>query len=488
MDLYNTDIYIQWENADGTLSGLSKEWVRDIETFDDYMVFGWVLGKDITATPGTLKFSVRFIKTIPASEGSDTKIINYSLNTLTAQAMINTALNFDIGTADDSLNNILAGNFENTTTQTDTTILVFKYVYEFNNLLQKDEEGKILNLKDNIISADLVEKNGHKELQVKVSAYADKGTMSYRLYKQIGNEPSLDTDKEYYVDMITENNYIETEDTHFQNDKVYYIFNTVTSSYEPYSVEGSIGLPIPKGEGNTIYYELYGTYTLDAEHKITEDSITGYYYTTATTITSDGSESSPLISSRRILLSPPQKATFKKDTNIEITGNAVGTALLPEVITVEQDTKEYVWYNKKYNEEQYKLIKTTTSEFTPEEEAYYLVKVKTTRNLDSTITNDGLVYCVTVPPTQDEIIVGNNGNGATYPLGTPIGPMAKYAPTNPLNDEYTLTYQWYKDSEILIGATGPQYTPSEAGNYHCVITAHYNDLTVSKETGIFIIE
>jgi hypothetical protein len=84
MDLYNTDIYIQWENADGTLSGLSKEWVRDIETFDDYMVFGWVLGRDITATPGTLKFSVRFIKTVPASEGSNAKVINYSLNTLTA--------------------------------------------------------------------------------------------------------------------------------------------------------------------------------------------------------------------------------------------------------------------------------------------------------------------------------------------------------------------------------------------------------------------
>ena len=62
MDLYNTDIYIQWENANGD-QGLAKEWVRDIETYDDYMVFGWVLGDLITKVPGTLKFSVRFVKT-----------------------------------------------------------------------------------------------------------------------------------------------------------------------------------------------------------------------------------------------------------------------------------------------------------------------------------------------------------------------------------------------------------------------------------------
>lgn len=62
MDLNTTDIYIQWENSDGE-PGFSKEWVRDIYTYDDYLVFGWVLGDTMINKPGTIKFSVRFIKT-----------------------------------------------------------------------------------------------------------------------------------------------------------------------------------------------------------------------------------------------------------------------------------------------------------------------------------------------------------------------------------------------------------------------------------------
>ena len=62
MDLNTTDIYIQWENSNGD-KGISKEWVRDIDTFDDFMVFGWVLGNNITKSSGTIKFSIRFIKT-----------------------------------------------------------------------------------------------------------------------------------------------------------------------------------------------------------------------------------------------------------------------------------------------------------------------------------------------------------------------------------------------------------------------------------------
>ena len=46
MDLNNTQIYIQWKNSQGD-EGISKEWVRDIETFDNFLIFGWVLGDGI---------------------------------------------------------------------------------------------------------------------------------------------------------------------------------------------------------------------------------------------------------------------------------------------------------------------------------------------------------------------------------------------------------------------------------------------------------
>lgn len=179
MDLNNTDIYIQWENANGD-QGLAKEWVRDIETYDDYMVFGWVLGDLITKVPGTLKFSVRFVKTQQKEAGSEEKVITYSLNTLTAQAMINSSLDLAIGTANDDLNNILAGNFENTTTVTDNEIEIFKFVYNFDDLLTK---GATLNESASVISADLDEEGN---LVLLVSAYVDLGTLSYKLYKQNG--------------------------------------------------------------------------------------------------------------------------------------------------------------------------------------------------------------------------------------------------------------------------------------------------------------
>jgi hypothetical protein len=159
--------------------------------------------------------------------------------------------------------------------------------------------------------------------------------MSYRLYKQTGDAPSLEADRDNYVEMKVEDGYLPTSDTVFQNDKLYYVWDQSKSKYEIYSSENSIGLPIPKGEGETVYYELYGTYVLDEAHKVQQNSITGYYYTTASAIVSDGSESSQLISSRRILLSPPQKATFKTDITVDITGNAVGVGILPDVNTVE---------------------------------------------------------------------------------------------------------------------------------------------------------
>ena len=76
--------------------------------------------------------------------------------------------------------NILAGNFENTTTVTDNEIEIFKFVYNFDDLLTK---GATLNDSASVISADL---DAEGNLVLLVSAYVDLGTLSYKLYKQNG--------------------------------------------------------------------------------------------------------------------------------------------------------------------------------------------------------------------------------------------------------------------------------------------------------------
>ena len=105
MDLNNAYIIIQWEVNGGATggetngkSGTSMEWVRDIESEPDYLIFGWALNSDITQYPGTLKFSVRFV-TVNAP-GTNDEIadgsIEYSFSTLDAQATINKAINTTI--------------------------------------------------------------------------------------------------------------------------------------------------------------------------------------------------------------------------------------------------------------------------------------------------------------------------------------------------------------------------------------------------------
>ena len=91
MDLNNADIYIQWERngVDGkTVTGVSTEWVRDITSDPDYLIFGWPLSSDVTEVAGPIKFSVRFY------HFDEEQKLDFSLNTLTASAAINPSIDY----------------------------------------------------------------------------------------------------------------------------------------------------------------------------------------------------------------------------------------------------------------------------------------------------------------------------------------------------------------------------------------------------------
>ena len=90
-DLNEMDIFIQWQAPNGD-SGISKEWVRDIESETGKLIFGWPLSEEITVKSGNVKFAVRFVK----FDESDKNEIVYSFSTLTAEAPIKPALDFDL--------------------------------------------------------------------------------------------------------------------------------------------------------------------------------------------------------------------------------------------------------------------------------------------------------------------------------------------------------------------------------------------------------
>lgn len=467
MDLNTTDIYIQWENSDGE-PGFSKEWVRDIYTYDDYLVFGWVLGDTMINKPGTIKFSVRFIKT--KGEG-DQKVVQYSLSTLTAQALVNPGLDFDINTVvyRDDLNALLASNFENTTTKTDSEIQKFAFVYDFNNLITEN------NVEDNIILADLVD----DKIEFLISAYADKGTLKYNMYKQLND--TLDVANDTLIsnmEIVAKT----AKDTLYSADKAYYVLSE--GKYE--RISAIPGLE----EGATItsdsYYELYGRYELTLEDKTEGMPLTGLYYGTAIVEMADGSETSPRVTIHKVKLLPPT-ATVVKNAD-QVTGYATEGEIAPEFDAVENNILTYHW-QKKADGEFGTDIATSTS-YRPTEQAEYKFFVTSTRNGDSVDSNEHLYY-VTTPPAEDDIAIEIPNKETS--IGATFRARVKYAPPVQLEGtKYSVSFMWKDEdgNEYGSGTTAfdnGEYvnnTPAAKAiigkNYYCTVTATYNDISVEK--------
>lgn len=486
MDLNNTDIYIQWENSAGE-SGFSKEWVRDIDTFEDYLIFGWVLGDRITKQPGTLKFSIRFIVT-KQGPTADEKVVTYSLSTLTAQALINPGLDFDINTKtySDDLNSILATNFRNTTTTIDNEIKVFKFIQDFDELVETANAIK----KDNdIISADL---DAEGNLIFSLSAYADIGvSTTYYLYKMVGSDIDYMHDPKVIMEDIE---YKVTADTVSVADKDYYILDS-DGNYVKYPFKAS-GIIITEPK---TYFEKYNKYTLSKDHKVEGQAVTGTYYGSAIVQTSDKSESSPKFTQYKVVLEPPEKAEL--ETPLINSGYEVNFQTMRIHANIAENNKAtYTWYRKLYNETEFsKIIENSESnEYMPTEEGTYRGEITTSRNTDSiTIPEDEQpIFYVTALPTQDEIIITNPTSDVGMEKGNSFTIKATYTPPHLIPGvNYGLSYEWQKQLEddpenyvAIKGATEARYTFNEPGVYRCAVRATYNDLTISKNTAKITVE
>ena len=97
-DLAEQDIYIEWENS-AKERGLSREYVRDITSDPDYIIFGWPLASQITEYAGAVKYAIRFYKLKDLPDG--TKEIVYSFSTQPSTIIINSTMDFNI--MDDSI-------------------------------------------------------------------------------------------------------------------------------------------------------------------------------------------------------------------------------------------------------------------------------------------------------------------------------------------------------------------------------------------------
>lgn len=100
MDLANDDIniVIQWETKDAnrqTITGISPNYGKDLETLPGKIIFGWPIYSELTQAAGTIKFAIRFFSLGEAND-EGIRSLNYSLSTLPAEVSVGSTLNYDL--------------------------------------------------------------------------------------------------------------------------------------------------------------------------------------------------------------------------------------------------------------------------------------------------------------------------------------------------------------------------------------------------------
>ena len=97
MDLYNTDIYVQWTLPDGKTTGATEIEFKDISTIPGKIRLGWALDSEVTSQAGQVKYSVRFWKKDTfVEDGQSTEKVVYSLNTLTSSFTVSPSLQIEV--------------------------------------------------------------------------------------------------------------------------------------------------------------------------------------------------------------------------------------------------------------------------------------------------------------------------------------------------------------------------------------------------------
>jgi len=105
VDLDTRQIYIEWEAPDGAggvRKGVSRDFLKDTQSKskEGKIIFGWLIGDELTKNVGTIRFAVRFVEWTDMSDSankpeSGTGLL-YSFSSLPAQINVVESLNYDL--------------------------------------------------------------------------------------------------------------------------------------------------------------------------------------------------------------------------------------------------------------------------------------------------------------------------------------------------------------------------------------------------------
>ena len=458
MDLNNAEIYIQWEQSGNVAnpdSGVSKEWVRDIESDPDYLIFGWPLDSTITANAGPIKFAVRFIQWDEKKE----KII-YSFSTLDAVATINPALDFEPSEliVTETINNMIKTRLKNTTPSGGSTADIPIYTLA----LAADTET---NLNDN------------GKYTFKVQAYSpDAGILTYSwkivsldgtssrevsgdfAYEKITDKTvALDINKIYYAKSITEDgeiNYTVIEVT--QDDKTVEDLG-VEEVYEKYA--------ILEATGTGKYYAI----AMNRVNASTEKNISG-----------------------PVTIPAPGPSVFEPNGGSKIMNKDNNYTIKLEPIITNNTTNNlsYQWLKNSVvidgaTEAAYEV---KGDGVTVDLQGNYALRVTAKLNNDDSITTSAN-FNVTYPAAKP--IVSNSTNNNVVTAGSSVTVSVGYENNQNYHmNNNTLSYQWYYATvegnlkDAISGANNNTYTTNSVDAGKLLVCKVINTYNGTTEEGI----
>lgn len=477
-------IFIEWENAAGE-KGISRPWIHDIVSMPGKLIFGWPLCEKVTKKAGNVKFAVRFYK---YSNGKT----SYSLSTQAASITIKPSLGIDMDgeyiycdDADDILN-----RFENSPLASGVST--------------KADVPKLRNnlpLFYNLSDGDEQTIQGYNE---------DGGQISYR-WTKVALAPRIETENDmapteaqlkalyplqYMEDDCPGKNdirpggkslpltykidYMETEDTTRQPNKVYYI-NTGTEEKPAYttvpSTEEDLSAYLTT-VGKDAIYEKFSTAIIDGVG-VYQAAVSNRQRTSVeTTKTKEMVVEYPI----KPVISTAVGFKCEEDENGKVVAVAGASASTGDTLSVVVNSNAmnqsgnirgiigYQWYKAQIDSETIDsgdmvfevLEDETSSVLVPEEEGFYRLLVTNSLNGEKDSFTTGAVRVMNAPSTpvieyseedenqQDDLMIdkypGENLKIAGVSIQENVGLISEES-SDELKETYGIDevlYQWYK--------------------------------------------
>lgn len=465
-DLYDKDIFVQWENAVGD-KGLSATINKTVNYLSapNKLVFGWPITSDITKSAGNVKFAVRFYTRNSPSKGEEYKLY-YSLGTITATLKVNPSLDMSIenpDTTDYIDSKWIIYNMMRNSTVPGLDVTAVAPTFE----IPSPAFETPFNLGDGELPF---------KIRAKFTSEDDKsgmGTISYSWYRLSKDEkvktPLNETDgvkNVYEVNTDTSRN--EYDHYYTKNGSGEYI--TYTGDFPP--------------EDGVEVYKLFAALNPDQA---------GYYYVTATNKAGRGNQKDK--DSGRWIIAFAVDPLIEYPNNVKhtiIPDSGEGAILAPQITTTDNGELSYQWRiydesKKEYTDLTGKTEATLTNIIV---EGKYVVKVTNSKNnSEAVVTSEDMRVTVPASELPEQVTFVTEAGSSTS--GGNISKVPRNSIMSVTHDQLDksdkVIYQWYdEDGQLIEDADTDKCKVTKGGSYKVIITNSYNENTTNKEYTIFI--